>query len=701
MWAASNPLRLARLRCGYQLTQHPQCPRQHSFSFKALSPSLSLANLGSWTSGTDHQRPPIDGASTPPTEPGTETAVEPPRSIEQAFESVQESVTESLFDEAVELAPTNASHEVEFGNPSAPTLPQVSDTTDPKSQGLTREGEHVATTPRMVKSHVARGIPSTKEVRIYWDQPIRTVWMTYDDQATAEEVKTKFDLGEYTILGHAISTSLSHRLSGGVPVAELALVSLPAGIPKEYIKAAVGKHHLPRTITLGRAHCAADVKLAGASIRSELAKFGVLREWWLQPGLTIWSKNSARATFIDPADARRAAHSLRNRVVAVGRSGPSGAVRLTIFHTHRAGVMIPLAAFEYLRIRIDGLKRKWAPRDVEILASQEKRVYGKLIIVEGEQLRHVKAAQAELVAILEGEVVMDENGSPVWEQVFSIEAVGVRYTRRTDARDGPLKVIEYRMVPRRPLFLREPELCDAWPVIRPLERPQPNYPAAGKTQTPLQTPLQPPHGSQPPQPQPPAGQPQQTQHQRQPQQQAPPQSGRPTVDAAQAEGERVARMIIGDLIESPAYQFLSSHASNGQPLTQVGADEMVDGDAEPDRSMRDQWKGADDIVDGDAEPDWFMKDQRNGADEMVDGDAEPDRFMKDQRRGADEMDDWDAEPDRLMKKKRKGKNERKGKNQRRGADEMGTGGAEPDEFLEKLMGMRHTGEGSRSSGANF
>lgn len=95
--------------------------------------------------------------------------------------------------------------------------------------------------------------------------------------------------------------------------------------------------------------------------------------------------------------------------------------------------------------------------------------------------------------------------------------------------------------------------------------PQQNYPTAGKTQTPLQPPIRSPHASQPPQLQPPAGQPQQPQHQHQPQQQAPPQSGRPAVDAAQAEGERVARMILGNLIESPTVQFLLPHASRMQP----------------------------------------------------------------------------------------------------------------------------------------
>lgn len=268
----------------------------------------------------------------------------------------------------------------------------------------------------MVTSLFARGILPTKTVHIYWSQPIRTVWMAYDDQATAEEVKTKFDLGEYTILGHAISPSLSHRLSGGVPVAELALVSIPAGIPKEYIKAAVEKHHLPKTITLGRAIYTADVNLAGDSIRSELANIGALRQWRLQPGTTIWSKNSARVTFIDPADAPRAIASLRNRVVAVGRSG---AVRLEIRQTHRAGFMIPLALFEHLRVRIDDLKEKWAPRHVDILTGQITRVYRQLRL-EGDQLRDVEAAEAELDAILEGEVVMDQNGCPLWNQVFSI-----------------------------------------------------------------------------------------------------------------------------------------------------------------------------------------------------------------------------------------------------------------------------------------
>lgn len=269
-------------------------------------------------------------------------------------------------------------------------------------------------TPSLSVGTNARRVERRK-IQCSWFKPCKRARLTYATQQNATTVYSKFERQIYMLCGSKVRCTRPSCQAGGGPFSRqqwtIMLTDLPAAVTRTEIESVfVAVTERPERIEVSPATYEADGEEACASVLSLLAGIGPI-EWSQANTLLEGKRAKAVARFCDESDALQAEKDLDNSPLPFC---PGMKLNVQLLSTAKFKVRTNVFKIvgDQVRVASDG----WTKQGVQLKVyppADPTSLY-RVVKVEGPKIEEVGAAKEDLQRILDGEKLLDDDGTPLW-----------------------------------------------------------------------------------------------------------------------------------------------------------------------------------------------------------------------------------------------------------------------------------------------
>ncbi|KAK1499050.1 hypothetical protein CCUS01_02671 [Colletotrichum cuscutae] len=274
-----------------------------------------------------------------------------------------------------------------------------------------------------------------KKVICSWHKPKQLACLTFGSESAESEVRSKFGVGIFTVLGAKVScaprsNALHHRQGSnlGVPYSANSLPKLRLYVPpqatKDDILSMIPQRQRPTSVKLEGLQDLDNTKSEVDLVEALLVGIGPLETRLTADADSVGKRVKAMARFSDEADAMTAVRLLNSKPLPFNKDD-----RLSISRVHSATYKI--ADHIFSAILLDFEKTAQTFRSIRVNFKIFPPANGYVTLrLESERGVDLAAAETHIDKLLEGRLVYDAGGKkPLWSPFFNNKSLANRRLR--------------------------------------------------------------------------------------------------------------------------------------------------------------------------------------------------------------------------------------------------------------------------------